>query len=144
MLRERRLAAETLKSLVQRQPDLRDAHRWLAAIYIDLNTPFAAIEHLRSIKRHYGFLVDPAHRLIGVVSIDSLLRCLGQSRPDLAGALLDHVPALAGASPFREVLGQVARNPHPFPVIDGKGIYMGAVTQTILLEHLCDEETRNA
>jgi len=63
----------------------------------------AAIEHLRSIKRHYGFLVDPAHRLIGVVSIDSLLRCLGQSRPDLAGALLDHVPALAGASPFREV-----------------------------------------
>jgi glycine betaine/proline transport system ATP-binding protein len=104
----------------------------------------AAIEHLRSIKRHYGFLVDPAHRLIGVVSIDSLLRCLGQSRPDLAGALLDHVPALAGASPFREVLGQVARNPHPFPVIDGNGIYMGAVTQTILLEHLCDEETRNA
>jgi glycine betaine/proline transport system ATP-binding protein len=52
----------------------------------------AAIEHLRSIKRHYGFLLDPAHHLIGVVSIDSLLRCLGQSRPDLAGALLDHVP----------------------------------------------------
>jgi len=52
--------------------------------------------------------------------------------------------ALAGASPFREVLGQVARNPHPFPVIDGNGIYVGAVTQTILLEHLCDEETRNA
>jgi len=104
----------------------------------------AAIEHLRSIKRHYGFLVDPAHHLVGVVSIDSLLRCLGQSRPDLAGALLDHVPALPGASPFREVLGQVARNPHPFPVIDCNGIYIGAVTQTILLEHLCDEEIRNA
>jgi glycine betaine/proline transport system ATP-binding protein len=104
----------------------------------------AAVEHLRSIKRHYGVLVDPAKHLVGVVSIDSLLRCLDQSRPDLTGALLDHVPALAGASPFREVLGQVARNPHPFPVVDSNGIYVGAVTQTILLEHLCDEETRNA
>jgi glycine betaine/proline transport system ATP-binding protein len=104
----------------------------------------AAIDHLRSIKRHYGFLLDPAHHLVGVVSIDSLSRCLGQSKPDLADALLAHVPALAGASPFREVLGQVARNPHPFPVVDSNGIYVGAVTQTILLEHLCDEETRNA
>jgi CBS-domain-containing membrane protein len=78
------------------------------------------------------------------VSIDSLSRCLGQSRPALADALLSHVPALTGASPFREVLAQVARNPHPFPVVDGDGTYVGAVTQTILLEHLCDEETRNA
>jgi glycine betaine/proline transport system ATP-binding protein len=104
----------------------------------------AAIEHLRSIKRHYGVLVDPAHHLVGVVSIDSLSRCLGESRPDVAGALLPHVPPLAGASPFREVLGQVARNPHPFPVVDGNGIYVGAVTQTILLEHLCDEEVSHA
>jgi glycine betaine/proline transport system ATP-binding protein len=104
----------------------------------------AAIEHLRSIKRHYGFLLDPARHLVGVVSIDSLSRCLSQSEPDLTDALLAHVPALTGASPFREVLGQVARNPHPFPVVDGSGIYVGAVTQTILLEHLCDEEARNA
>jgi glycine betaine/proline transport system ATP-binding protein len=111
----------------------------------DLPAEFgAAIEHLRSIKRHYGFLVDPTQHLIGVVSIDSLSRCLGQPRPALADALLSHVPPLTGASPFREVLGQVARNPHPFPVVDGDGTYVGAVTQTILLEHLCDEETRNA
>ncbi len=104
----------------------------------------AAIEHLRSIKRHYGFVVDTSNHLVGVVSIDSLSRCLGQSRPDVAGALLSHVPALAGASPFREVLGQIAKNPHPFPVVDRNGIYLGAVTQTILLEHLCEEETPHA
>jgi glycine betaine/proline transport system ATP-binding protein len=104
----------------------------------------AAIEHLRSIKRHYGVLLDQARHLVGVVSIDSLSRCLGESKPDLADALLAHVPALTGASPFREVLGQVARNPHPFPVVDSNGTYVGAVTQTILLEHLCNQETRNA
>jgi len=111
----------------------------------DLPAEFsAAVEHLRSIKRHYGFLVDGAQHLVGVVSIDSLARCLGQSQPVVADALLSHVPALAGASPFREVLGQVARNPHPFPVVDGNGAYVGAITQTILLERLCDEESRNA
>ena len=111
----------------------------------DLPAEFgAAIEHLRSIERHYGFLVDPAKHLVGVVSIDSLARCLDQSKPALGDALLGHVPALTGASPFRDVLGQVARNPHPFPVIDGNGIYVGAVTQTILLEHLCNEEAPNA
>ena len=111
----------------------------------DLAAEFgAAIEHLRSIKRHYGFLLDPARHLVGVVSIDSLARCLDQSKPALHDALLGHVPALTGASPFRDVLGQVARNPHPFPVIDGNGIYVGAVTQTILLEHLCNEEAPNA
>jgi glycine betaine/proline transport system ATP-binding protein len=111
----------------------------------DLAAEFgAAIEHLRSIKRHYGFLIDPARHLVGVVSIDSLARCLDQSKPALDDALLGHVPALTGASPFRDVLGQVARNPHPFPVVDGNGIYVGAVTQTILLEHLCNEEAPNA
>jgi glycine betaine/proline transport system ATP-binding protein len=111
----------------------------------DLAAEFgAAVEHLRSIQRHYGFVVDAARHLVGVVSIDSLSRCLGQPRPAVADALLSHVPALAGACPFREVLGQVARNPHPFPVVDGNGTYVGAVTQTILLERLCDEESRNA
>lgn len=45
-LGERRLAAEALKQVVIRQPDLVVAHRWLAAIYIDLNSPEEAIEHL--------------------------------------------------------------------------------------------------
>jgi tetratricopeptide (TPR) repeat protein len=50
-LGERRLAAETLLTVVQRQPDSRDAHRLLAAIYIDLNSPYDAIEHLREWAR---------------------------------------------------------------------------------------------
>ena len=32
----------------------------------------------------------------------------------------------------------------PVAVVDGNGIYVGAVTQTILLEHLCNEEAPNA
>lgn len=46
-LGEPRLAAEALNTILKRQPDLKEAHRWLAAIYMDLNSPYDAIEHLR-------------------------------------------------------------------------------------------------
>jgi len=43
----RRFAAEALTDLVERHPDVTEAHRWLAAVYIDLNVPDRALESLR-------------------------------------------------------------------------------------------------
>src|SRR5262249_34570447 len=50
-LGQRRFAAEVLNQVVQRDPDQKEAHRWLAAIYIDLNSPQQAITHLREWAR---------------------------------------------------------------------------------------------
>ena len=50
-LGERRPAALVLTSLLKRQPDNVDAHRWLAAIYIDLNCPGPAIDELKEWTR---------------------------------------------------------------------------------------------
>lgn len=46
-LDERRFAAQVLDTVVQRHADHKEAHQWLAAIYIDLNSPGQAIAHLR-------------------------------------------------------------------------------------------------
>jgi tetratricopeptide (TPR) repeat protein len=46
-LGEQRVAADVLAAVVRRLPDCREAHRWLAAIYIDLNSPTEAIHHLQ-------------------------------------------------------------------------------------------------
>jgi tetratricopeptide (TPR) repeat protein len=46
-LGEQRVAADVLAAVVRRQPDCREAHRWLAAVYIDLNSRTEAIHHLR-------------------------------------------------------------------------------------------------
>ena len=46
-LGQRRAAAELLQTVIQQNPDHREAHQWLAAIYIDLNSPFQALTHLR-------------------------------------------------------------------------------------------------
>jgi tetratricopeptide (TPR) repeat protein len=46
-LGEQRVAADVLAAVVRRLPDCREAHRWLAAIYMDLNSPTEAIHHLQ-------------------------------------------------------------------------------------------------
>jgi tetratricopeptide (TPR) repeat protein len=50
-LGEQRVAADVLAAVVRQQPDCREAHRWLAAVYIDLNSPKEAIHHLREWAR---------------------------------------------------------------------------------------------
>src|SRR5260370_30606209 len=50
-LEEKRFAEEGLKALVKRHPDNLEAHRLLAAIYIDLNNPVGAIAHLQDPTR---------------------------------------------------------------------------------------------
>jgi tetratricopeptide (TPR) repeat protein len=39
-------AADVLEVVVRSRPDDREAHRWLAAVYIDLSSPTQAIHHL--------------------------------------------------------------------------------------------------
>jgi tetratricopeptide (TPR) repeat protein len=45
-LGELRLAANALETVLQHQPNHAEAHRWLAAVYIDLNVPAEAVRHL--------------------------------------------------------------------------------------------------
>jgi tetratricopeptide (TPR) repeat protein len=75
-LDEKRLAEEGLTTLVQTHPDLLEAHKWLAAIFMDLNSPMQAIDHLTEWGR-----LDPdnglPYRWIGFFY-------KGYSRPDQA------------------------------------------------------------
>jgi tetratricopeptide (TPR) repeat protein len=62
-------AERALLFAVSRNPDLADAHRWLAVIYYDMGDLRRAVPHLREVAR-----LDPAdgrpHRLIGMIFKD--------------------------------------------------------------------------
>jgi tetratricopeptide (TPR) repeat protein len=45
-LGERPLALTALRAILTDHPDLAEAHRWAAAVYVDLNSPLAAAHHL--------------------------------------------------------------------------------------------------
>ncbi|WP_407280737.1 glycine betaine/L-proline ABC transporter ATP-binding protein ProV [Aromatoleum evansii] len=106
----------------------------------DLNAGFeSAIGRLRQMRRNYGFVVDKERRVLGTVSIDSMLRCLAEGRTTLEQALLDDIPAVSGDTRMTELISNIVRNPYPLPIIDGERRYLGAVTQTILLRNMAQE-----
>jgi predicted Zn-dependent protease len=57
-LQQQGAAEKRLKTLVERDPDNREAHRLLAAIYVDLNSPKEAIEQFQEWSR-----LDPSNGL---------------------------------------------------------------------------------
>jgi len=100
-----------------------------------------AIEQLRETRRNYAFVVGGDGRLQGTVSIDSMLRTLQTGGLALSGALLDEVGAVPDSMSLRELIGRIVQNPLPLPVVDAAGCYLGAVTQTILLKKMVEEES---
>jgi glycine betaine/proline transport system ATP-binding protein len=101
----------------------------------------AAIEKLRETRRNYAFAVGDDGKLQGVLSIDSMLLNLQASAPSLHGALLDGIGSVNENLSLRELIGCIVKNPVPLPVVDDSGVYLGAVTQTILLQKMVDEES---
>lgn len=100
-----------------------------------------AIEKLRETRRNYAFAVGDDGKLQGVLSIDSMLLNLQAGAPSIGGALLDGIGSVNENLNLRDLIGCIVKNPVPLPVVDGAGVYLGAVTQTILLQKMVDEES---
>lgn len=94
---------------------------------------------LREARRNYAFVVGDDGRLQGAVSLDSLLRTLEAGGQSLQAAYLDDMEPVADTMALRALIGRLVRNPVPLPVVDGNLRYVGAVTQTMLLKKMVDE-----
>jgi tetratricopeptide (TPR) repeat protein len=81
-----RSAESALTTLVRRQPDNLDAHRWLAAIYVDLNAGIPATIHLREWIRLDGTNPRP-YRWLGLIARDNAEG--SQEAIELYGKMLD-------------------------------------------------------
>ncbi len=99
-----------------------------------------AIEQLRAAKQHFGFLVGDDGRLQGTVSLESMLEFLQTGGVNVGAALLSDVNPVPDSMPLRELIGLTVKSPAPMAVVDQSGLYLGAVTQTVLLKKLVEEE----
>lgn len=98
-----------------------------------------AVAQLRAAQHHYAFVVGDDDRLLGGVSIDSLLRALESGTPDLQSAYLQDLQPVADNLTLPALIGRLVRNPVPLPVVDATQRFVGAVTQTMLLKKMVDE-----
>lgn len=101
----------------------------------------AALERMRMYDRVYAFVLDEQHKVLGVVSAESLLACVNQPGKKLRDAILPDKTAISGNMPLNQVLQKVVEYPCPLPVVDDNGEYIGAITKTVLLRKLCKEKS---
>lgn len=97
----------------------------------------AALERMKIYDREFGVVLDQNHRVLGVVSADSLVKCCADSGKSLQDAMLPNVSAVNGDVPIDDLIRMSINNRVPIPVVDGDGRYLGAVTRTALLSKLC-------
>lgn len=100
----------------------------------------AALERMRLYDRVYAFVLDEQHKVLGIVSVESLIACMQQSGKTMRDALLPESLSISGNTPLNVVLQKVVEYPFPLPVVDNDGEYLGAITKTVLLRKLCKEK----
>ena len=101
----------------------------------------AALERMRMYDRVYAFVLDEQHKVLGVVSAESLLACVNQHDKKIRDAILPGKTAIPSSMPLNEVMQKVVEYACPLPVVDEQGEYIGAITKTVLLRKLCKEKS---
>ena len=101
----------------------------------------AALERMRMYDRVYAFVLDEQHKVLGVVSAESLLACVNQAGKKIRDAILPGKIAIPSSMPLNEVMQKVVEYACPLPVVDEQGEYIGAITKTVLLRKLCKEKS---
>jgi len=91
-------------------------------------------------NRDYAFVLDGQQKVVGIVSAESLTKCMNQPGKKLRNALLPGSFAISGKTPVNEVLQRVVDCPCPLPIVDDNGEYIGAITKTVLLRKLYKEK----
>jgi len=97
----------------------------------------AALRQLRERDREFGYVQDARRRFHGIVSVETLIETMKKGDgATLTDALLPDVMPISAATSMSEILPLVTRSPHPLPVVDDNGAYVGAISRTVYLEAL--------
>lgn len=107
----------------------------------------AAHEILSASERDYAFVLDPQHRLQGVVSTDSIVELLKEKNPDrtLRDAFLQNIEAVNEDDSMQDILPLVAQSQNPVPVTDSNNKFKGVVSKARFLNtlHRSSDSTDN-
>ena len=104
----------------------------------------AAHEILSGSDRNYGYVLDAKHRLLGVVSSDSIREILESNAPNrsLEDAYISDATTVNIKNTMQDILPLVANRDFPIPVVDDEFIYKGVVSKNRFLKTLYRTEKK--
>ena len=111
----------------------------------DANTGLgAARERLAASDSALAYVLDTERRLLGEVTPDSLEAAQARGAASLRDAMRPASAAVSHQMGLPELVAHVTRAAIAVPVVDGAGVYIGAVTARRLLQTLAPPETADA
>jgi glycine betaine/proline transport system ATP-binding protein len=99
-----------------------------------------AISRLQNGTLRQAFVVEPAGRLLGTVTLDSLLHAQEGGGTTLQAALVGDAGVAGAALGLHALVGRLVQSPLALAVVDDAGNYLGAVTQSRLLQRFANDE----
>lgn len=99
-----------------------------------------AVARLRESGQSHAFVVGEDGRWQGGVSLDGLLRGLDSGTDSLQGLYLKGIAPVNATLSLNALIGRIVQQSVPLPVLDAQQRYLGAVTQTVLLQKMVDME----
>ncbi len=104
--------------------------------------PKTALTLMQANNRKAAFVVDKAHRLLGVARADKLEKLLESG--DKPGAIPDsHISRVSSVTEetiLEDMFSIVSENPYPIPVVDDNGKFRGIVTTDQIFESISPME----
>ena len=97
-----------------------------------------AHELLSGSERDHGYVLDPKHRLLGVVSSESLQVIMeggAKDRP-VSQAFIQAAKPVQASDSMQDILAEVASRSWPVPVVDEDNVYKGVVSKNRFLRTL--------
>lgn len=120
---------------------VRDTHPTI--IKTKVGSLRAAHELLSGSERDHGYVLDAKHRLLGVISSDSLRAAIESSAKDspIDQAYIESATPVRVDESMQDILPDVASHPWPVPVVDENNVYKGVVSKNRFLKtlHRTDE-----
>lgn len=98
----------------------------------------SAHELLSGSERDHGYVLDPRHRFLGIVSSDTLREALEEGGPDnpIDRSFIPDARAVNLNDSMQDILPIVASNSWPVPVVDDDNVYQGVVSKNRFLRTL--------
>jgi glycine betaine/proline transport system ATP-binding protein len=100
-----------------------------------------AVAALHRTGRGSAFVVGPDARLCGAVSLGTLQQGLAAGSCSFDALYLEGLDAVPASLGLPALMARVVQQPLPLPVVDAQQRYLGAVTQTLLLQKMVEMDT---
>lgn len=113
--------------------------KFLTMTVSEENEPEKTLEIIADEEQEYAFVISKKNSFKGIISIDSLKDMV--ERPhvqdlSLSQAFIEDVVTISESTHLQDALPIISRASWPVPVVDEKGLYIGAISKTIIIDSI--------